>query len=196
MNTLWYLDRASGFVLLALFTFSLVLGILATRRRVPTTWSRLFTQELHVRVTSAALALLVVHVVTAVLDSYVDITPLDVVVPFLGGYRPLWLGLGTIALDLVLIVLLTTFIRGRLGEGTWRAFHVLAYAGWVMCLLHAWGTGTDARTSWGLGIILGCTLVGLLATAARIVMVVRGHNDVDSPTVAGHAATKGEVRVS
>jgi len=196
MNTLWFLDRASGFVLLVLFTLSLILGILATRRRPTTKLSRLLTQELHVRITSVALALLTVHVVTAVMDSYVDIVPLDVIVPFRGGYQPLWLGFGTIALDIVLIVLFTTFIRGRLGERPWRIFHVLSYAGWLMCLFHAWGTGTDARSSWGLAIILGCTAAGIAATAARIVMVTRGHNDIQPPPVAGHGATKGEVSVS
>ena len=82
MNTLWFLDRSSGFVLLVLFTLSLTLGVLATRRRNPVSSARLLSQDLHVRVTSAALGLLVVHVVTAVMDSYVDITPIDVLVPW------------------------------------------------------------------------------------------------------------------
>jgi methionine sulfoxide reductase heme-binding subunit len=196
MNTLWFLDRASGFVLLVLFTISIIMGILATRRSSRSSFSRLLSQDLHVRITSIALALLVVHVATAVMDSYVDIVPIDVIVPFRGGYEVFWLGLGTIAVDVILVVLITTFIRGRLSERSWRIFHVLAYAGWAACLLHAWGTGSDARTSWGLAIVLTCTLAGLVATVARIVMVVKGHNDVPTPTVAGHGASKGEVTVS
>lgn len=196
MNTLWFLDRSSGFVLLVLFTLSLTLGIVATRRRNPTAPGRLFAQDLHVRVTSAALALLLIHVATAVMDSFVDITPLDVLIPFRGGYEPFWLGLGTLSLDLFLIVLLTTFVRARVQEKTWRVFHVLSYAGWAMSLFHAFGTGTDAQTVWGLSIIIGCAAVGLIASLWRLYIVLTGANTIGSPPVAGHDATKGEVSLS
>jgi predicted ferric reductase len=196
MSTLWFLDRSSGFVVLVLFTLSLALGVLATRRRNPTSPARLVSQDLHVRVTSAALALLLVHVVTAVMDSYVDITPIDALVPFLGGYRPFWLGLGTLAVDVILLVLLTTFIRARVKERMWRMFHVLAYSGWVMSLLHAFGSGTDARTTWGLSIIIGSAVVGLGASLWRVYIVLSGANTIGSPPVAGHDAHKGEVSLS
>ena len=196
MNTLWFLDRSSGFVLLVLFTVSLTLGVLATRRRNPTSPARLLSQDLHVRVTSVALGLLVVHVVTAVLDSYVDITAIDVLVPFRGGYRPFWLGLGTLAVDLILLVLLTTFIRARVQERTWRVFHVLSYAAGAMSLCHAFGSGTDARTWWGLSIIIGSTVVGLGASLWRLYIVLSGANTIGSPPVAGHDAHKGEVSLS
>ncbi len=196
MNTVWFLDRSSGFVLLVLFTISLTLGVLATRRTGRGSMSRLLSQDLHVRVTSAALALLVVHVATAVADTYVDISLADVLLPFRGGYRPFWLGLGTISLDLFLLVLLTTFIRGKLNERAWRIFHALSYIGWLSCLFHAWGTGTDARTNWGLALIVSCTLVGLIATAWRIYVVMTGRNSPTPPRVAGHSAQKGEVFLS
>jgi sulfoxide reductase heme-binding subunit YedZ len=142
------------------------------------------------------LGLLVVHVVTAVLDSYVDITAMDVLVPFLGGYRPFWLGLGTLAVDLILLVLLTTFIRARVQERTWRVFHVLSYAAWAMSLFHAFGSGTDARTWWGLSIIIGSAVVGLGASLWRLYIVLSGANTIGSPPVAGHDAHKGEVSLS
>ena len=82
MNGLWFVDRASGIVMLVLFTLSMLLGVLATWRTSPSWWPRLVSTELHRRITELSLTFLAVHVLTAVLDSYVDITWLDVVVPF------------------------------------------------------------------------------------------------------------------
>ena len=196
MNSAWYLDRAAGLVLLVLFTLTVVLGVVTSRRRDPASQVRLFTQDLHTRVTVAAMALLLVHVGTAVVDSYVDISLRDVFVPFIAGWNPLWLGLGTVAFDLVLVVLITTIIRHTLGEKPWRTVHLLSYACWALAVIHGWRSGTDTSTAWGLSVIIGCTLIGLSVIAWRIAVVVSGRNSLDYPTVAGNEAAKGEVHLS
>ncbi|MER6248461.1 response regulator transcription factor [Streptomyces griseorubiginosus] len=69
------------------------------------------------------LVFLLVHVVTAVLDPFVHLGWTVSVVPFGACYRPLWLGLGTVALDLLLAVLLTSALRRRIGVRRWKAVH-------------------------------------------------------------------------
>jgi len=112
--------------------------------------------------------LLAVHVGTAVVDSFVPLSPLDVVVPFAAGYRPLWIGLGTLALDLLVVVVLTSLLRTRLGHRSWRVVHWSAYALWPLAVVHALGSGSDmhARTVHELG--AACVAVVLLSVLWRL----------------------------
>ena len=85
-----------------------------------------------------AVSFVAVHVLTTLLDGFAPITLLDVVVPFGSKYRPLWLGLGTVAFDLLIAIVLTSLLRRRLGYRAWRTTHWLAYASWPM----RWYTGS------------------------------------------------------
>ncbi len=99
---------------------------------------------------------LVLHILTAVLDTFAPISLLAAFVPFVSSYRPFWLGLGAVAFDLLLAVTLTSLLRTRLGPGVWRATHWLAYACWPFALLHTLGTGSDVRTTWLLVLSVAC----------------------------------------
>jgi DMSO/TMAO reductase YedYZ heme-binding membrane subunit len=168
-SALWYLTRATGLVTLVLLTASVVIGILQVLRWTPRGSPRFVVVTLHRTISLLVVALLTVHVVTAVLDSFAPIRLLDAVLPFTGGYRPLWLGLGALACDLVIALTVTSLLRRRLGLGAWRAVHWLAYACWPVALVHGWGTGTDARTPWMLAITVACAAVVLGSIAWRLV---------------------------
>jgi hypothetical protein len=103
---------------------------------------------LHRNITLLALAFVVVHVVTTIADGFAPVGVLDTVLPLHSAYRPVWLGLGAVAFDLLLALIVTSLLRARIGFKTWRAVHWLAYASWPVALVHALGTGTDARTTW------------------------------------------------
>ena len=127
---LWYLTRGTGAVTLSCSPLSVVLGILEVERWSAPGAPRFMVAALHRSVSLLVLALLAVHVLTAVLDTFAPIRLLDAVVPFAGVYRPLWLGLGALALDVLLAVMITSLVRRRLGLRAWRAVHWLAYALW------------------------------------------------------------------
>jgi DMSO/TMAO reductase YedYZ heme-binding membrane subunit len=114
-------------------------------------------------------ALLAVHVVSAVLDDYVRITVTDAFVPFVSAYRPIWLGLGSLASDLLLALTATSLVRRRVGYGAWRAVHWTSYACWPLAVVHGLGTGTDTRQGWNVGVTLGCVALVHLAMAWRVV---------------------------
>ena len=84
---------------------------------------------------------------------------LDAVVPFASAYRPLWLGLGAIAIDLLIALVVTSLVRARLGLRAWRGVHWCRYACWPVALLHGLGTGTDARTPWMQALTAVCVAV-------------------------------------
>ncbi|MFD6998899.1 ferric reductase-like transmembrane domain-containing protein [Streptomyces mirabilis] len=107
-SLLWYANRATGAVSLVLFTVVVLLGIaVRLRGRLPGL-PRFGTVQLHRALSLSAIVFLALHITAAVVDSYVGISLLDVLVPFASTYQPLWLGLGTVALDLMLAVLITS----------------------------------------------------------------------------------------
>ena len=88
------------------------------------------------------------HVGTLLFDPYAQLRLVDLAVPFLATYRPLWLGLGTLAVDVLVVLVATSLLRHRVGPRVFRAVHWTAYAMWPLALVHALGTGTDAGTVW------------------------------------------------
>lgn len=143
---LWYLNRSTGLVVLAMLTLSVVLGIASTGqggRLLP----RFLGQAVHRSIALWSVVLLVMHVVTAVADSYVDIRWWQSFVPWWGAsYLPLWLGLGTLALDVIALVVVTSLVRSRMRHRSWWLVHVLTYAAWAVAVAHGLGIGTDLRS--------------------------------------------------
>jgi sulfoxide reductase heme-binding subunit YedZ len=139
----WYLTRGAGAVALLLLTASVVLGIVDFSRWRSDRWPRFVTDRLHRNVSMLALVIIALHIVTTVADGFTPIGLKDAVIPFLSPYRPLWLGLGALAFDLLVAVAVTSMLRRRLGYGAWRAVHWTAYACWPLALVHGLGTGTD-----------------------------------------------------
>ena len=155
-SPLWYASRASGTLSLILLTATLVLGIASGGRSAPRRIGRFEIGLLHRNLSLLTLVFLAVHVVTAVLDPFVHLGWAVSLVPFGASYRPLWLGLGTAAFDLLLAVLVTSALRLRLGVRRWKAVHWLAYAAWPFALFHGVGTGTDTRLPVQLWLYAGC----------------------------------------
>ena len=133
---LWYVSRATGVVTLVLFTAVMLLGILVNRQGRLPGLPRFAVTGLHRNLSLLSVTFLLVHIVTAVIDPYVTIGWLAVLVPLTSPYEPLAVGLGAVALDLALAVVLTSLLRLRMPPGTWKAVHWLAYACWPVAVLH------------------------------------------------------------
>jgi len=167
-QALWYLTRATGLVSLLLLTGTVVLGIMGAKRWSSRRWPRFLTGGLHKNLSLLAVAFLAVHIVTAVTDSFVTITWVNVFIPFTGTYRPVWLGLGAVASDLLIALIVTSIARRHIGYRAWRAVHWAAYACWPVALVHGLGTGSDAHQAWALAVFLGCLALVCGATWWRL----------------------------
>jgi sulfoxide reductase heme-binding subunit YedZ len=165
----WYLTRSTGAVALILLTAAIALGVVDVQRWSTPRWPRFVVDSLHRNVSLLAMVFLVLHIITSVLDSFAPIAITDAVIPFIGSYRPFWLGLGAISFDLLIAVTVTSLVRQRIGFGTWRAVHWLTYASWPVALLHSFGTGSDVKATWLLGLSIACLLVVLAAVLARAI---------------------------
>ena len=167
-EAVWYMIRSTGIVALILLTVTTVLGLLSAARVRTRRWPAFAQVELHKRATLLALVFLGLHVLTAVIDSYVHVGLLAVVVPFTSSYQPFWTGLGTVAVDLLIAVAVSSALRQRIAPDLWRRLHWLAYGCWPFAMAHALGTGTDAARLWMDAIAGACTLAVALALAWRI----------------------------
>jgi len=163
----WYLTRSTGVVALLLLTVTMVLGVIDVSRWSTPSWPRFVLDSLHRSVSLLVLVFLALHILTAALDSFAPISPLDAVVPFIGSYRPIWLGLGAVAFDLLLALAVTSLMRQRLGHRAWRITHWLAYACWPIALVHGLGTGSDVKSAWSLTLTVGCVLAVIAAVCVR-----------------------------
>jgi methionine sulfoxide reductase heme-binding subunit len=165
---LWYTARGAGAVSLVLLSAVVTLGLLARARVEGRGWPRFLTVALHRDLSLLSLVFLTLHIVTAVVDPYTHLGITAALVPFGSYYRTFWLGLGTVAVELMLALVATSLLRHVIGARLWRGVHWLAYAAWPVAVLHGMGTGTDAFSRWMLGITAACVATVLGAATWRL----------------------------
>ncbi len=182
---LWLVSRASGVVLLILFSSVMVLGVSTRTGAASRRWPRFAVAELHRTLSLFAVSLLGLHVATALLDPYVSIGLLSSVLPFTSHYETLAIGAGTLAVDIGGAVLVTSLLRNRLGRRAWRAVHYLAFLAWPVAFVHAITAASYDQHLWW----VAASEVGSLtavATAVVVRLVRRGRpGPVSQPPQAG-----------
>lgn len=174
--TLWFVARAAGFMALIGATVVVCLGATTAGstpgERLRRRESRVLLQLAHRSAAVVTLALLALHTVLLVLDSYVDVSLPGALVAFTAGYRGFALGLGTLAVYCFAAVALSGALRGRLAGSPravrwWRPVHALAYAAWPLAMAHGILAGTDTSALWA------WSLYGGSAVAVGTAVVVR-----------------------
>jgi len=169
----WYASRATGIVSLLLLTAVPVLGILVNRQGRLPGLPRFAVTSLHRNISLLAVAFIAVHVMTAVLDTYVNIPILAGVVPFASGYERVWLALGAVSFDIMLAMIITSLLRGRLNRTLWRAVHLLAYLSWPVAFAHSIGSSRDLQHGWLLDLGIACALIVAAAAIWRLAHAAR-----------------------
>jgi len=178
MNPLWLATRATGEVSLVLLTAVMILGIATTKGWANSRWPESVVTLLHRNVSLLSVVFLVLHIGTTVVDGYVPISWVDVLIPWQTSYKTTWVGLGTIALDLILAIIITSLLRRRIAPRWWRAVHWSAYVCWAVAIVHSLGTGTDQLlTRLVAGAMAACVVA---AVAARILTPHRQDDPVVS----------------
>jgi predicted ferric reductase len=165
---LWYTTRGAGAVTLVLLSAVVVLGILSALRVRTAGWPRFLTAGLHRNLALMTLVFLGLHIVTAVIDPFTHLGWLTAVVPFSSYYRTLWLGLGTVAFELLVAIVVTSLARPLVGQAAWRLVHWLTYASWPIAVIHGLGTGTDVWSAWSLVLTALCVGAVIAAIAYRL----------------------------
>jgi DMSO/TMAO reductase YedYZ heme-binding membrane subunit len=164
----WYTARSGGIVAWALLTASVVWGlVLSTKpfgKRPRPSW----VLDLHRFLGGAAVVFTAIHIVSILLDSFVNLGLVDILVPLASGWHPVAVAWGIVALYLLIAVEVTSLVRKRLSKRAWRATHYASFPLFVLATTHALSAGTD-RAAFLLryGAVLSIVSVVLL-TAVRV----------------------------
>jgi sulfoxide reductase heme-binding subunit YedZ len=140
---LWVLARVAGLASYASLAIALLTGIALRTAVLDWLGSNRALRSLHEYTTVLWIPLGVLHIVSLVLDSTARIGWLDLIVPFRAQYGTLAIGLGTLSLDLLVLVTVTAWMKRRMRPSVWRWLHRLAYAAFALLFLHAVLGGTD-----------------------------------------------------
>lgn len=164
----WYTTRASGMVAMVLFTLVVALGTLVATRVGGTIVGRFEINELHRSLSIVAMVFVALHIVTTVADSYVSTGFVSAVVPFTSSYKRLAVAVGTIGFDLLIAVWVSSLLKLRIKNASWRFIHWFSWLGVASSFVHAFLTGTDAHHGVGLAVVVACGAVVLLAGVGRV----------------------------
>lgn len=167
-ETLWALGRGNGIVALAFMTLSVALGVATRSARPLFALPRFGVADVHRFVALAGTLLVGLHMGLLFMDPYAKLKLIDFVVPFLGSYRPIWQGLGTVAVDLLIVIVITSLLRQRLGVRTFRVIHWTTYLLWPIAMAHALGNGTDTGRLWFMAFAGVCALLVMIAVVFRL----------------------------
>lgn len=175
---LWYATRATGVISLILLSTTTVLGILQQTRAATEKWPRLVISGIHRNVSLLVCVFLVLHIITAEADTFAPVGWWAIAIPFASSYRPLWLGFGTVAADLLIALIITSLLRTRISSRIWRLIHWAAYLCWPTAVIHGLGSGTDTRTPAVLLLTLACVAAVLAAATWRLTSNWRAHTAI------------------
>ena len=156
---LWYTTRATGFVALVLLTLVVSLGTLVANRIGGTIVGRFELNELHRSVSIVALVFLAIHIATTVVDSYVPTGWISILVPMTSAYKRVPIALGAVAFDLILAVWISSLLKVRIANRTWRFIHWFSWLAYATAIVHTLLTGTDSRHGVGLIAVVACSAV-------------------------------------
>lgn len=171
-HVFWITSRAAGSMALLLTSASVVVGLMIGSGRRGGGIDRRDLRTLHEVLSLSGLAMVALHGVSLLGDSYLNPGLAGVAVPFAGSYRPLWTGIGIIAGYGMAALGLSYYLRARIGVSRWKRLHRLTAVFWVAALAHTAGAGTDAGQAWFLiltgSVVLPAVALLTIRTLARL----------------------------
>ena len=142
----WITSRAAGGAALLLSSAAVAVGLMISSRRQAS--SKRDLRAIHEALSLSTLAMVALHGLSLLGDSYLDPGVTGIAIPFVGFYRPVWTGLGIVAGYGLAALGLTYYLRDRIGAARWRRLHRLTAIFWVAAIVHTIGAGTDAGEWW------------------------------------------------
>jgi predicted ferric reductase len=164
-HTTWYITRAAGWVAYFLLWFSMIWGLVIPSKFFERYLSPTFVVDFHEYISLLAIGFVVLHVGVLMIDQYLPFSLVQILVPFMAPYRPVWVGLGVIGAYLSLLVTVTFYLRKRIGQKRFKAIHTLSMAGYLGVVLHAFFSGSDSSLPAVQLIYLGTFLVIVFLTS-------------------------------
>lgn len=150
----WHLSRASGMVAYSMLAASTLWGIFLSSRVIKDWSPGPLSLLLHATTSWLAVIFSIAHAILLLFDTYYSFSPMNLLVPFTGPYRPTWVGLGVLGLYLTIAITISFSLRKLIGQHAWQWLHYTSYLVFGLISIHALLAGTDAAQP-GMRIILG-----------------------------------------
>jgi ferredoxin len=127
----------------------------------------------HMHLILLGLILGVAHALTQLAAPGGKVRPVDAVVPFVDRPDPIGVGLGVLAIELMLASAASVLVQRKLGFQRWRALHSLGYAAFTMVAAHLLISGTEVSAAPIRAAIAASWLVVLVAGISTVASVAR-----------------------
>jgi methionine sulfoxide reductase heme-binding subunit len=165
----WVATRVIAFLSYFAITGSVVYGLLLSTKILDAIAHRPVSFALHQDLAAIGFGLAGVHVVLLGLDATVPFSFGDMLIPFIAPYRPLWVGVGQLALYIVGVVIASFYLRRRIGQRTWRLLHYLTFVSFIGATVHGIMSGSDSGTAWAWWSYVAATALVVFLTGYRVV---------------------------
>jgi len=154
----WHLVRSSGIVAYLLLTASVIWGLVISGKFVKEWAPGVVSMTVHSTISWLAVIISLIHAVLLLFDDYFTYTLGDIFIPFTGEYRPVFVGLGTLAFWTILLVSLSFPFKKRMGHKNWKWLHYGSYIAFLMVSAHGIFAGTDGERL-GFQILVGFSVL-------------------------------------
>ncbi len=161
----WYITRAAGWIAYFLLWFSMVWGLAIPTKFFEKYLSPTFAVDFHEYLSLLAIGFVILHVTVLLFDQYLPFTLVQILIPFMSTYRPLWVGLGVIGAYLSGLVTVTFYMRKKIGQKRFKSIHTLSMFGYLGVVLHAFFSGSDSSLPIAQIIYFGTFMVVVFLTA-------------------------------
>ena len=168
----WYSSRILGFLGYWALTASVIYGLLVSTGILDAITHRAVSFSLHQELSAVGIGLVALHGAVLALDTFIRQSVVDLIVPFSGPYRPVWVGVGQVAFYLMIVVYASFYARRYIGQRGWRLLHYTTFLAFVGGTAHGLMAGTDTTAPWALWSYAGASIAVVFLLGYRITLSV------------------------
>lgn len=162
----WVTCRAAGIAALVLVSASVGVGVALSGRLVKGTAPDL--RVAHEALSVAAFAMISLHVLTLLGDSFFHPSIADVAIPFERDYREPYMAIGIIGGWGTILLGLSYYVRDHIGIKRWKVLHRFTVLTWTLSVIHTLGEGSDSGESWFIAVVVVTVLPTALLILVRL----------------------------
>jgi methionine sulfoxide reductase heme-binding subunit len=161
----WFASRASGLVLWLLLGASISWGLAIVARLLRNKVNAAWMLDLHKHLGTLSLVFTGVHLLSLWGDNYVKFGPRELFIPMASPWRPGAVTWGIVAMYLLVIVQVSSWVMKKIPRQLWHTLHMLSVPLFVTGSIHGVLSGADWKNRWAQwGLVVGCTSVVWLGT--------------------------------
>src|SRR6266567_2034106 len=158
----WYVSRMSGLVAFALLYISMFLVLTIRIPFLRKIFAPAIALNAHGWIALQAVSFALLHGTILIFDNYIGMKLVNVFVPFTSPYQPIAVGIGTITFYLMVILVISSYLRKHLSFKLWRvvhSFNIVLYFGGIA---HALVLGTDLKNEIFRNVFIGANIILIL----------------------------------